>query len=73
MAWTYELLVHGNGGKWSRIGMRFPTKEQADAAGLAKFSAWTLCEEYRVVEVDEPANYEIRDGTFVELPVISKA
>ena len=39
MAYTYELKVAGNGGKWSSGGMRFATHAEASAAGLNKFTA----------------------------------
>jgi hypothetical protein len=68
MAWTYELQVYGNGGNWSNVGVRFPTEEEAKQAALIKFTAWTMAEDYRVVEVDEPANYRLVEGVMTEIP-----
>ena len=68
MAWTYELLVHGNGGKWSRVEHVLPDQGGGHIGGPRQVHAWTMCEDYRVVEVDEPANYRIVEGRFQEIP-----
>ena len=66
MAYRYEVQVnHGAGTdhNWYKNQVIFATHEEADNAGHAKFCAWTLCEAYRVVETDEPANYRWVPGT----------
>jgi hypothetical protein len=55
--YKYELRVTGEGDKWHQNAVVFPTREEAEKAGLAKFSAWTMAEDYRVVESGEEPNY----------------
>jgi hypothetical protein len=68
MAWTYELQVTAEPGRWYRVGVRFPTEAEAKQAGLTKMTAWTACEDYRVVEVDELANHRLVEGVMTEIP-----
>lgn len=60
-SWKYELQVHGEGDKWHKNGVAFATKEEAEAAGLDKFSAWMMANDHRVVPSDEEPNYRYVD------------
>jgi len=53
-SYRYEVLVQG---KWYDNQVFFATHAEADRAGNSKFFNWTMCEEYRVVESDQPVNY----------------
>jgi hypothetical protein len=68
MAFSYELKVAGNGGKWSSVSIRFATHAEASVAGLNKFTHWTMCEDYRVVEVEEAPTYRLVEGELREIP-----
>jgi len=58
MSYRYEVLVDN---KWHKNAVVFETEEEADKAGSQKFHSWTLCEGYRAVETDKPANYRWDD------------
>jgi len=59
MSWKPEVKVNGT---FTRNGLVFETKEEAELNGLLLMSRWMLVEEYRAVEVDEPVNYKMVDG-----------
>lgn len=69
MSWVSET-VRGKEDKWIRSGMRFATKEEAQAAcfkhQVRKDAFWAQgyppVKKMRVVEVDEPVNYYFVDG-----------
>jgi hypothetical protein len=64
MSFGYEVLT-GRDPKWYGNSVRFATREEANSAGLNKLMAWTACEDFRVIESSDPANYAIRDGMIV--------
>ena len=72
MSFRVEYQVVGNGGKWSQNGAFFATREEADAAGLAKSMAWTAVETYRVVEADEPPNMRVANGRVESIPTAAE-
>jgi hypothetical protein len=53
LSWAPEVIADDSG-KWSRNGLRFATKEEADAWNKDLFRRWVLVREYRSVECDEP-------------------
>jgi hypothetical protein len=53
-SYRFEVLVQG---KWYDNKVFFATHAEADRAGNNKFFNWTQCDEYRVVESDQPVNY----------------
>lgn len=59
MAWKPEVFVEG---KWSRNGLVFATKEEAEDNALSLMWRWTLVQDSRAVEVDEPVNYRWLPG-----------
>jgi hypothetical protein len=54
MSWKPEVKVSG---KWGSNALVFATKEEAEANARALAVRWTLVEEARAVESDEPVNY----------------
>ena len=57
MSWTYELQIIGEpDGKWNRVNVFFATEAEARRAGQQKHWAWTMCQDYRVVESDQEVN-----------------
>ena len=51
MSWRWEILTD----QWMTCGLRFATKEEAEAYISAMH--WTLVYETCVVETDDPVNY----------------
>jgi hypothetical protein len=48
-------VIADNSGTWCGNGLRFVTRDQAEAYARDLFSRWTLVREWRVVEsTDEP-------------------
>lgn len=58
-SYRYEVQV---GGKWYPNNVCFATEAEASKAGYSKLCSWTLCEDYRVVPDDKPANYVWTDS-----------
>lgn len=54
MSWKPEVQVSG---EWSRNGLVFATKEEAEASARDIKGRWMLVTGSRAVEVDEPVNY----------------
>jgi hypothetical protein len=61
MSWKPEVIAD-NSGKWTANGLRFATREEAEANVRDLWSRWTLVRETRVVESDDPVNYRWVDG-----------
>jgi hypothetical protein len=55
MAWKPEVFVQG---AWSRNGLVFATKQEAEDNAKNLMWRWLLVEDTRAVEVDEPVNYK---------------
>lgn len=64
MSWKPEVIAD-NSGKWCGNGLRFATREEAEANVRALESRWFLVRATRVVESDEPVNYAWVDGGLV--------
>lgn len=56
MSWAPEVIADSTG-KFTGNGLRFETKEEAEANVRDLFSRWTLVTETRVVESPDPVNY----------------
>jgi hypothetical protein len=67
MSYRPMVKVHG---EWAGNALRFATREEADASALHLFQRWTLCQDYRADESDEPVNYAWKDGN---VPVTEEA
>ena len=75
MSWKVEVQAEGawradHTGTWTGNGLRFATQAEALAYASDLTWRWTAVNASRVVEVDEPANYEwsITGGKAVPLP-----
>lgn len=66
MSWKPEVIADSSG-TWCDNGLRFATREEAEANVLALAVRWFLVRETRVVETDEPVNYAWVDGALVRL------
>lgn len=53
---SYRPMV-STGGAFAGNGLRFATREEAEASARDLYSRWTLCVDYRVDESDDPVNY----------------
>ncbi len=60
-SWAAEVIAD-NSGKFCGNGCRFATKEEAELYAVDLSLRWTLVREHRVVESNEPVNYEFKDG-----------
>jgi len=58
---SYRPMVQVNG-KWAGNDLRFATREEAEASAWNLLQRWTLCEDSRADESDDPVNYAWRDG-----------
>lgn len=61
MSYAPEVIA-GNSEKWSGNGLRFATREEAEANVADLFSRWMLVKETRVVESSDPVNYAWVNG-----------
>jgi hypothetical protein len=61
MSWKPEVIAD-NSGEWCGNGLRFTTKEEAEANVFDLSMRWILVRETRVVESDDPVNYRYIDG-----------
>lgn len=59
MSWKPEVEV---GGEFSRNGLVFETKKEAEDNAKALMWRWTAVTDFRAVEVDEPVNYKWING-----------
>jgi hypothetical protein len=64
MSFKVEVIAD-NSGKWYSNSVRFATAPEAEAAGHDLAGRWTLVQEWRVAESDEPVNYIWRAGQAV--------
>lgn len=56
MSWKPEVIADPDG-KWCGNGLRFATKEEAEANVADLKRRWVLVTDTRVVESDDPVNY----------------
>jgi hypothetical protein len=64
MSWAPEVQVRGEA-KWHGNALRFATKAEAEANVAALYQRWTLVENTRVVESEDPVNYAWVNGELV--------
>ncbi len=63
-SWKPEVFVEG---KWAGNGLRFATKEEAEASGLDLLLRWTSTSDSRAVESEDYPNYRLEGGRPVAL------
>lgn len=56
MSWRPEVIADSSG-KWCPNGLRFATREEAEANVANLAARWWPVRETRVVECDDPVNY----------------
>lgn len=66
MSWRPEVIAD-NSGKWTPNALRFATKAEAEANVAALAERWLLVTDTRVVECDEPVNYQWVEGKLVRV------
>jgi hypothetical protein len=57
MSWKCEVTTN-NGIDWASNAIRLPTREQAEAYARDLMMRWTSVRDWRVVECDDPVNYD---------------
>lgn len=68
MSFKAEFLCYGEK-EYATNAVAFATREEAEAYGFNKMYNWTLVNEYRTFESDEPVNYKWEDGVgLVRIP-----
>jgi hypothetical protein len=65
MSWRPEVIADTS--KWTPNGLRFATKEEAEANIANHSSRWFAVRETRVVESEDPVNYAWRGGRLVAI------
>lgn len=58
---SYRPMVQVSG-KWAGNALRFATREEAECSARDLYLRWTLCEDSRADESDDPVNYAWKDG-----------
>ena len=67
MSWQPEVKVAGEGDKFYSNGLRFATREEAEANVKDLMWRWTSVTETRVVESSDPVNYQWLDDGLVKV------
>lgn len=62
MSWKPEVIAD-NSGKWTGNSLRFATKEEAEGNVRDLQMRWFAVRETRVVESNDPVNYEWKNDT----------
>jgi hypothetical protein len=70
MSWKPEVQTD-NTGTWAGNGLRFATKEEAEANASALGDRWFAVRDTRAVESDDPVNYRFVDGQTVHLETVT--
>lgn len=66
---SFKPEISTDGGKtFGQNGQAFATEGEARKMAADIFSRWMLATDYRVVESDEPVNYEIVEGALRSVP-----
>jgi len=63
-SWKPEVFVEG---KWAANGLRFATKEEAEASGIDLLLRWNGPSDSRAVASEDYPNYRLEDGRPVAL------
>lgn len=58
---SYRPMVYVQG-EWAGNGLRFATKEEAETSAYLLAQRWTLVDDWRADESDDPVNYAWVDG-----------
>lgn len=66
MSWKPEVIADSSG-KWCGNGLRFATKEEAEANARNLMMRWFAVTDTRATESSDPVNYAWVDGSLVEV------
>ena len=58
---SYRPMVYVQG-EWAGNGLRFATREEAETSAYLLAQRWTLVDDWRADESDDPVNYALVDG-----------
>lgn len=58
---SYRPMVYVQG-EWAGNGLRFATREEAETSAYLLAQRWTLVDDWRADESDDPVNYVLVDG-----------
>jgi hypothetical protein len=72
MSWAPEVQTDSTG-KWYGNALRFPTKEEAEAQVKDLAWRWTSVLETRVVESEDPPNYQYVDGSLLPYSAVAQS
>ena len=72
MSFAGEVIAD-NSGKFCGNGLRFATREEAQAYVSDLASRWMLVRETRVVESEDPVNHKIVDGVMSDVTIAPEA
>jgi hypothetical protein len=62
MSWKPEVISADDPGQWLDAGLRFATRDEAEAVVQTLRRRWLAVRETRVVESEDPVNYREVDG-----------
>lgn len=65
MSFQYVIKVYGEEPYYPN-GVRFATEGEAKKAGANKLWNWTMAEDFKVVQSEDPVNYRWVDGVGLE-------
>lgn len=70
MSWKSAVKVDVN--EWVYNGLRFATKEEAEGYVADLKMRWTMVDDTRVEESDEPVNFRWVDGKLLETEAMKR-
>lgn len=65
-SWKVEVIADSSG-QWCGNAVRYASKKAAEIGAADLAWRWLAVRDWRVVESDEPANYDIVDGKMISL------
>ena len=66
MSYKIEVIADDSG-QWVSNALRFATEQEAQDYMDDLAGRWTLVQQTRVTETDDPATYEFKDGKVIQL------
>lgn len=73
MSFKPEVQVIGEEGHWHANGLRFATREEAEASARDLAGRWTLVIAHRASESEDPVNYHYVDGKLIDIEAERRA
>ena len=69
MNWKPEVMVAGNGDKWSQNALVFATEAEALQSARDLMSRWMMVMDCRAAPTTDPVNYRIVDNVLTAVTV----